>query len=71
MRKFRIWYYGRLPLAKKIRKRIIIDMLYEHVKDREHPSTINPLIFQDAMNRSQYNLFESLSQKQKEKSSTL
>jgi hypothetical protein len=60
----RIWYYGYLPLAKKIRKRIIIEALYEHIKGREHASIINPMIFQDAANANQSHYWDRLSQSQ-------
>lgn len=59
-RLFIIWFYGHLPLAKKIHKRIIISALKEHFAGMEHPSTINPYTFEQLCNKNQQVYWEDL-----------
>jgi len=57
---FIIWFYGRLPLAKKIHKRIIIAALRERIAGIEHPSTVNPYTFEQLCNKNQQIYWEEL-----------
>jgi hypothetical protein len=60
IRIFWIWFYGHLPLLRKIHKRIIITALKERIAGIDHPSTISPYTFEQLSNKNQLEYYKYL-----------
>jgi hypothetical protein len=62
LRILRIWYFGRLKLAKKIHIRVLYWRLLQ-IKKRESPVYYTAEHFNNAMNKAQLSYFDKLFKK--------